>query len=87
MAVADALIMDLNAKIPATRFHRSVSHLKAEHEEVLFEEVDATCDLTSEKDLVRCFHPVTMFIGEPPLLSSRIFERWHGETWADHNDL
>ena len=62
-------------------------HFTNDNKEALFEEAVVTCDLGEEVDLVRCFDPVTMYLGEKPLITSRVFERWHGETWADHHDL
>jgi hypothetical protein len=54
--------------------------------QALFEEAQATCDLTAEGDMLRCAHPVTMYLGDPPLLASRIYERWHGDAWNDQEN-
>jgi hypothetical protein len=38
-----------------------------------------------ELDVVRCMSPVTMYLGEPPVITSRIYERWHGDTFTDRD--
>ena len=73
--------------MPRQRYVNLVQHLSNKDKEALFEEVEVRCSLTDEADVVRCFDPVTMNIGEPPLLTSRIFERWHGAAWVDHSEL
>ena len=77
----------LRTLIRGRDYQALLPHLTDSNKEALFEEVDVQCSLIDEVDVVRCFRPETLYIGEPPLLSSRIFERWHGETWADHGEL
>ena len=85
--VTESSAAALRAAVPDARLESIVSHLNSDHKEVLFEEAIVRCDLTNEAHLVRCFDPVTMYLGEPPLMANRIFERWHGETWMDHSEL
>jgi hypothetical protein len=79
--------VDIRSLVSAERYNSLMPHFVDENKEALFEEIDVDCNLQAEKDVVRCFDPVTMYLGDQPLLRSRIFERWHGETWADHADL
>jgi hypothetical protein len=84
---SDASKADIAAKVSPSRLSKLLAHFRDEATEALFEEVDVLCDLSREADIVRCLDPTTMYLGEPPLLASRIFERWSGEHWTDHGDL
>ncbi len=83
----DAAVRAVRASVSQHRFVSLVPHLNSQHQEALFEEVIASCDLGQERDVLRCLHPLTMYIGNPPIIHSKIFERWHGESWSDKADL
>ena len=62
-------------------------HVAAPDTPTLYAETKIACDLTSDRDLVRCLHPALAHFGSQPVLAYRIFERWNGETWFDKSDL
>ncbi len=77
----------IKSAVSDERLQSLQQHFTEDHPEALFAEVKVACDLTQDRDLVRCVEPSLLHFGAEPLLTYRIFEKWHGETWSDKVDL
>jgi hypothetical protein len=53
----------------------------------VFMEVSAFCDLHKEDEVLRCGHPLSLFVGDEPLLSSKLYQIRNGVETYDRSDL
>jgi hypothetical protein len=88
--------MDISAASSTKEHFRALQqHLMEDHPEALFVEVKVACDLTQDRDLVRCVDPSLLHFGPGRLFTYRIYEKLRtsttsstsGEEWTETEKL
>jgi hypothetical protein len=78
----------LQQRAALMNMHRRVPDVAPLPDNAVHGEAWATCSMGSDLDVLRCANPLTMYVGEPAVLHTRLYQMRNGVRWFDrHSEL